>query len=76
LRQGDGGMRGDPDSAGDLFAPIEIREEVLAEPLTSHEQDSVAAATAIPDWPDLPRPPDRTFHSSETKTTPEAFRGV
>jgi len=31
-----GGMRGNANGARDLFAPVEIGEEVLAEALTSH----------------------------------------
>src|SRR5205823_261788 len=31
-----GGMRGDPNGAGNLFAPIEVREKMLAEALASH----------------------------------------
>jgi hypothetical protein len=34
--QRDGGMRGDSDGAGDLFAPVEVREKMLAEPLAGH----------------------------------------
>jgi hypothetical protein len=35
-------MRGDADSAGDLFAPVEIFEEMLAEALACHGWNSVA----------------------------------
>jgi len=37
-----GGMRGDADSAGDLFAPVEVFEEMLAEALASHGVNIVA----------------------------------
>lgn len=31
-------MRGDADGAGYLFAPVEVREKMLAEPLAGHEE--------------------------------------
>ena len=37
-----GGMRGDADGAGDLLAPVEIFEEMLAEALACHGWNSVA----------------------------------
>ena len=38
----DRGMRRNSDGPGDLFAPVEIGEEVLAEALASHVGNSVA----------------------------------
>src|SRR6266403_2726895 len=38
----DGGMRGDANGARDLFAPVKVGKEVLAESLASHGWNSVA----------------------------------
>ena len=43
------GMGRNADGAGDLFAPAEIGEEVLAEALASHVGNSVAR-DVTPDW--------------------------
>ena len=40
--EGNGGMRGDADGAGDLFAPVEVFEEMLAEALACHGVNIVA----------------------------------
>jgi hypothetical protein len=40
-------MRGDADGAGDLFAPVEVFEEMLAEALASHGWNSVAGARGL-----------------------------
>jgi hypothetical protein len=40
--EGRNGMRGDANGACDLFAPVEIGEEVLAESLACHGWNSVA----------------------------------
>ncbi len=41
-RERDGGVRRNANGAGDLFAPVEIGEEVLAEALACHAWNSVA----------------------------------
>ena len=47
--QRDSGMRGDSDGTGDLFAPVEVRKKMLAEPLARHRWNSVAVAAMIPE---------------------------
>src|SRR5215831_4124548 len=42
--QRDGGMRRDANGAGDLFAPVEVRKKMLAEPLARHGRISVTGA--------------------------------
>jgi len=36
VRKRNSGMRGDPNGAGNLFAPVEVREKMLAEALARH----------------------------------------
>src|SRR5215470_1575811 len=40
--QRDRAMRGDADGPSDLFAPVEVRKKMLAEPLARHGSNSVA----------------------------------
>ena len=50
-REWHGGMRGDANGARDLFAPVEIGEEVLAEALASHGWNSVTVEARVRCFP-------------------------